>query len=95
MINIIQSTLGNSILGTMLFALAAVLTFLMFYVWKFPYDHEKSHSFAPPISIITHRILGYLYIVIYLYIMWSMVSRLLSYQIELPARTVVHLTLGI
>lgn len=95
MINIIQSSLGNSILGTMLFALAAVLTFLMFYVWKFPYDHEKSHSFAPPISITTHRILGYLYIVIYLYIMWSMVPRLWSYQIELPARTVMHLTLGI
>jgi len=67
----------------------------MFYVWKFPYDHEKSHSFAPPLTIITHRLLGYLYVVIYLYIMWSMVPRLWSYQIELPARTVVHLTLGI
>jgi len=95
MSELILTTLGNSILGTMLFALAAVLTFLMFYVWKFPYDHEKTHSFAPPVSILTHRILGYLYIVIYLYIMWSMVPRLWSYQIELPARTVVHLTLGI
>ena len=93
--DLILSTLGNSILGAVLFVLAAVLTFLMFYVWKFPYDHEKSLSFAPPISIITHRFLGYIYIVIYLYIMWSMVPRLWSYQIELPARTVVHLTLGI
>jgi cytochrome c553 len=93
--NIILSTLGNSILGTMLFTLAAALTFLMFYVWKFPYDHEKSHSYAPPASITIHRLLGYLYVVIYLYIMWNMVPRLWSYQIELPARTVVHLTLGI
>ena len=95
MSDLILSSLGNSILGTVLFALAAALTFLMFYVWKFPYDHEKSHSFAPPASIITHRLLGYLYVVIYLYIMWNMVPRLWSYQIELPARTVMHLTLGI
>jgi len=93
--NLFLSTLGNSILGTMLFALAAALTFLMFYVWKFPYDHEKSHSHAPLASITIHRLLGYLYVVIYLYIMWNMVPRLWSYQIELPARTVVHLTLGI
>jgi len=72
---LILSSLGNSILGTVLFALAAALTFLMFYVWKFPYDHEKSHSLAPPASIITHRLLGYLYVVIYLYIMWNMVPR--------------------
>ena len=95
MTDLIFTTLGNSILGTILFTLSVVLTFLMFYVWKFPYDHEKLHSFAPPASVITHRLLGYLYVVIYLYIMWSMVPRLWSYQIELPARTVVHLTLGI
>jgi len=40
MSDLIPSSLGNSILGTVLFALAAALTFLMFYVWKFPYDHE-------------------------------------------------------
>jgi cytochrome c553 len=93
--DLILSTLGNTVLGTVLFILAAALTFLMFYVWKFPYDHEKTRSFAPPISIISHRILGYLYVLIYLYIMWNMVPRLWSYQIELPARTVVHLSLGI
>ena len=89
------STLGNSLLGLMFVSLAATLTFLMFYVWKFPYDHEKSHSLAPPASITVHRLLGYLFVVIYLYIMWNMVPRLWSYQIELPARTVVHLVLGI
>jgi cytochrome c553 len=95
MSDLILSSLGNSILGVVLFVLAAVLTFLMFYVWKFPYDHERSHSSAPRPSIITHRLLGYLFVVIYLYIMWNMVPRLWSYQIELPARTVMHLTLGI
>ncbi len=93
--DLIVSSLGNSLLGIVLLALAAALTFLMFYVWKFPYDHEKSHSSAPRTTIITHRLLGYLYVVIYLYIMWNMVPRLWSYQIELPARTVMHLTLGI
>ena len=95
MSDLILSSLGNSILGTVLFTLAAALTFLMFYIWKFPYDHERLQSFAPPTSIITHRLLGYLYVVIYLYIMWNMVPRLWSYQIELPARTVMHLSLGI
>jgi mono/diheme cytochrome c family protein len=89
------TTLGNSLLGMMFVALAAILTFLMFYVWKFPFDHEKSKSFAPPIAVISHRLLGYLFVLIYIYIMWKMVPRLWSYQIELPARTVVHLVLGI
>jgi hypothetical protein len=89
------TTLGNSLLGMMFVALAATLTFLMFYVWKFPFDHEKSKSFAPPIAVISHRFLGYLFVFIYIYIMWNMVPRLWSYQIELPARTVVHLVLGI
>jgi len=89
------TTLGNSLLGMMFVALAAILTFLMFYVWKFPFDHEKSKSFAPPIAVISHRLLGYLFVLIYIYIMWNMVPRLWSYQIELPARTVVHLVLGI
>jgi len=89
------ATLGNSILGILLVAVAATLTFLMFYVWKFPFDHEKSKSSAPSIAIISHRLLGYLFVIIYIYIMWQMVPRLWSYQIELPARTVVHLVLGI
>ena len=89
------ATLGNSILGILFVAVAATLTFLMFYVWKFPFDHEKSKSSAPSIAIISHRLLGYLFVILYIYIMWQMVPRLWSYQIELPARTVVHLVLGI
>ncbi len=95
MSDFISATLGNSLLGIVFLALAAALTFLMFYAWKFPFDHETCKSEAPPVAIHTHRILGYLFILIYLYIMWNMVPRLWSYQIELPARTVLHLALGI
>ena len=67
----------------------------MFYIWKFPFDHERLKSAAPPLAVLIHRLLGYLFVLIYLFIMWNMVPRLWSYQIELPARTVLHLALGI
>ncbi|MCH7881323.1 MAG: c-type cytochrome [Proteobacteria bacterium] len=95
MSELLSSTLGNTIIGIVFLALAAALTFLMFYVWKFPFDHESLKSAAPPRVIISHRLLGYLFVIIYIYIMWNMVPRLWSYQIELPARTVLHLALGI
>lgn len=95
MSDLLSSTLGNTIIGILLLALSAALTCLMFYVWKFPFDHESLKSSAPPRVIILHRLLGYLFVVIYIYLMWNMVPRLWSYQIELPARTVLHLALGI
>ncbi|MEE8366100.1 MAG: hypothetical protein V3R76_09955, partial [Gammaproteobacteria bacterium] len=95
MSELLSSTLGNTIIGIVFLALAAALTFLMFYVWKFPFDHESLKSSAPPRVITSHRLLGYLFVIIYIYIMWNMVPRLWSYQIELPARTVLHLALGI
>ncbi len=95
MVEFLFSTLGNSILGILFISLAALVTFLMFYVWKFPFDHDKLESSAPARVIMAHRMLGYLFVLIYLFIMWNMVPRLWSYQIELPARTVVHLALGI
>ena len=91
----VSTTLGNSLIGIVFLSLAAALTFLMFYVWKFPFDHERYKSAAPPMAILSHRLMGYFFVLIYLYIMWSMVPRLWSYQVELPARTVLHLALGI
>ena len=91
----VPTTLVNSLIGIVFVILAAVLTFLMFYVWKFPYDHQRHRSEAPPAAILGHRLLGYAFVVIYLYLMWQMVPRLWSYQIELPARTVLHLALGL
>lgn len=86
--------LSNDVLGILFLIIAGVLTLLMFRAWVYPYDKEKHRSSAPRRLIWTHRILGYLFIVIYLMMMWQMVPRLWEYQVELPARTVAHLLLG-
>ncbi|MDH3694361.1 MAG: hypothetical protein OER96_07325, partial [Gammaproteobacteria bacterium] len=90
-----MTSLGNSLVGLVFLSVAAALTFLMFYIWKFPFDHKLNKSEAPLSLIRIHRLLGYVYVVIYIYLMWQMVPRLWVYQIELPPRTVMHLTLGI
>jgi len=84
----------NSVIGIAFLGIAIVLTLLMFYLWKFPYDKTTHRSTAPRALVIFHRLLGYVYVLIYLYLMWQMVPRLWAYQIELPARSVFHLTLG-
>ncbi len=86
---------SNAIMGGVFIFLALFLTFLMFYLWKFPFDHEKNTSMAPRWLTFTHRLFGWVFVAIYVYLMWDMVPRLWSYQIELPARTVIHLTLGL
>ncbi len=48
------SALGNSLLGLTFLVLAGFITFLMLYVWKFPFDHEKLKSSAPPKAIFSH-----------------------------------------
>jgi cytochrome c5 len=42
-----------------------------------------------------HRLIGYAYAILYVFMMWHMVPRLWNYQVELPPRTVAHLMLGI
>ena len=84
----------NSLIGITFLGIALASTFLMFYLWKFPYDKEKNQSSAPITLTTIHRLLGYAYVILYVYMMWQMVPRLWAYQIELPARTVFHLTLG-
>ncbi len=41
-----------------------------------------------------HRVFGYVFLAVYVVMMVQMVPRLWTYQIEFPARTVVHLALG-
>jgi len=41
-----------------------------------------------------HRIMGWAFVAIYIYLMIQMLPRMWTYQIELPARTVFHLVLG-
>ena len=45
-------------------------------------------------AIAAHRVFGYIFLAIYVLLMWQMVPRLWAYQIEFPARTVVHISLG-
>ncbi len=49
---------------------------------------------APGRVTVAHRLIGYAFLAIYLLLMWQMVPRLWTYQIELPARTVVHMSLA-
>jgi len=86
---------GTEFLGLAFLLVATAATFLMFYQWGFPYDKVEHQSQAPSWLTPTLRIMGYLYLLIYIYMMWTMVPRLWTYQIELPARTVAHLVLGI
>ena len=86
--------LSNAILGVVFLFVGAGGTFLMFHLWEYPFDHETLKSEAPPLLVRLHRVLGWAYLAIYIYFMWQMAPRLWSYQIEFPARTVAHLTLG-
>ena len=48
-----------------------------------------------PSLMLLHRLIGYAYAILYIFMMWHMVPRLWNYQVELPPRTVAHLMLGI
>jgi len=37
--------------------------------------------------MLLHRLLGYGYLAIYVYLMWQMLPRMWSYQVQLPAPT--------
>jgi len=89
-----MDTFGNAILGLVFLLLSAAGTFLMFHLWGYPFDHEKLKSSAPRWQMKVHHFIGYAYAVIYIYLMFQMVPRLWTYQVEFPARTVAHLMLG-
>ncbi len=84
----------NLVLGLTFLALALANTLLMYRLWGYAYDHETNRSSAPRWLVLVHRATGYAFVLIYLYLMSEMLPRLWQYQIELPARSVMHLTLG-
>ena len=45
-------------------------------------------------ALMAHRVFGYVFLVIYLVLLVQMMPRLWNYQIEFPARTVLHIALG-
>ena len=82
-------------LGLIFLGLGFCATFLMYWLWGFPFDKATNTSQAPKPLMYTHRVLGYLFLLTYIAIMWHMVPRLWTYQVEFPARTVAHIVLGI
>ncbi|MCZ6679470.1 MAG: hypothetical protein O7E52_19745 [Candidatus Poribacteria bacterium] len=89
-----MSTSTSAILGLVFLGLANASVFLMYKLWGYPFNHETHTSEAPPLMILIHRLIGYAYAILYVFMMWHMVPRLWNYQIELPPRTVAHLMLG-
>ena len=85
----------NVILGLTFLALGVVNMLLMFHLWGYPFDRATKKSSAPSWLMRVHRLTGYAFLAIYIFLMAQMLPRIWHYQIELPPRTVVHLTLGL
>lgn len=90
-----MGTLENTVFGIAFWVVGLANVLLMFKLWGYPFDHERLVSSAPRSLMLLHRVLGYVFLVIYLYLMFQMVPRLWAYQVELPARTVAHLVMGL
>ena len=90
-----MSTATSTIFGLVFLGLGNASVFLMYKLWGYPFDHETRTSAAPRSLMLIHRLIGYAYAILYVFMMWHMVPRLWNYQIELPPRTVAHLMLGI
>ena len=90
-----MSTATSTILGLVFLVLGNASVFLMYKLWGYPFDKDTRTSSAPPALMLIHRLIGYAYAILYVFMMWHMVPRLWNYQIELPPRTVAHLMLGI
>jgi mono/diheme cytochrome c family protein len=90
-----MGTLENTLFGIAFWVVGLANVLLMFKLWGYPFDHERLVSSAPRSLMLLHRVLGYVFLAIYLYLMSQMVPRLWAYQVELPARTVAHLVMGL
>lgn len=83
-------------LGILFVVLAIAAVVLQAWLWNPKYwDPVAKKSHAPPFWMGVHRAVGYGYAAIYVVMMVEMVPRLWEYQIELPARTVMHATAAI
>jgi hypothetical protein len=81
-------------LGIIFVVLGFAAMFLMYHLWGYPFDKATRTSEAPRWAMLLHRLLGYAFAAIYIVLMWKMVPRLWQYQVEFPARTVVHIVVG-
>jgi mono/diheme cytochrome c family protein len=85
---------STSTLGVAFVVLGFGAMFLMYHLWGYPYDKGTRTSAAPRWAMYLHRVLGYLFALTYVLLMIEMVPRLWQYQVEFPARTVVHMVVG-
>jgi mono/diheme cytochrome c family protein len=85
---------STSTLGVAFVVLGFGSMFLMYHLWGYPYDKATRRSAAPRWAMYTHRVLGYLFAITYVFLMIEMMPRLWTYQVEFPARTVVHMVVG-
>ncbi|MDQ3035424.1 MAG: hypothetical protein M3Y87_23670, partial [Myxococcota bacterium] len=87
-------------LGVAFLALCVIAVVLQAWLWNPKYwDPVAKKSHAPRFWMGVHRVVGYAYAAIYVVMMFYMVPRLWEYQVELPARTVIHavaaITIGV
>jgi len=88
-------------LGIAFLFLGIFATFLQAWLWSFPMepdpggDDPNGKSTAPKFWTLIHRLCGLSFVVIYVVLMIEMVPRLWEYQVELPARTVIHAVMGL
>ncbi len=86
--------MSTAVVGVLFVVIGLTAMFLMFHLWGYPFDKATRTSSAPRWAMLLHRILGYAFAVIYVLMMWKMVPRLWEYQVEFPARSVVHIVVG-
>jgi len=84
----------TALLGIVFVVVGFAAMFLMYHLWGYPFDKATRTSSAPRWAMLLHRLLGYAFAVIYVVLMWKMMPRLWEYQVEFPARTVVHIVVG-
>ena len=89
-----MSSVINVFLAIAFVVLAFSATFLMYHLWGYPFNAKEHRSSAPRWAMALHRLMGWIFVAIYVYLMIQMLPRMWTYQIELPARTVFHLVLG-
>jgi len=82
-----SSTL-SIVLGLTFVLLGITAVMLQAWLWGFPM--ENGHSTAPRLWTRIHRVIGLSFVAIYITMMIFMIPRLWEYQVELPARTVIH-----
>ncbi|MFZ6184915.1 c-type cytochrome [Nannocystis pusilla] len=68
--------------------------FLMFKLWGWPDGHQPGMSKAPSHLVRLHDIFKVVFTALYVVMMAVMVPRLWNYQVELPPRSAVHVSLG-